>query len=132
MITSFAFLLHGRLKMKKVSSNSMGPFKKDGTVYELKDKTAFEPMEYAPTQPDQWLGALYYNMIETKRKKARRGCCLDTMGRWQNRLKVVDVLSTTKKESRSLGQNFLISDGKRPDTKTRVGAQVFFSGQCQF
>ncbi|MFN8319060.1 MAG: hypothetical protein U0V54_06500 [Saprospiraceae bacterium] len=98
--------------------------KKDGTVYELKDKTAFEPdMEYAQLQPDQWLGALYYNMIETKTEKGKAWLLFGyDGGDGKNRLKVVDVLSFDKEGKPVFGAElFLISDGKRPDAKTRVG-----------
>ena len=62
--------------------NRPKPFQKDIPVYELKDKTAFEPdMNMAPT-PTRSVGcALYYNTIETKTEKGAAHCCLIRWGR---------------------------------------------------
>lgn len=98
--------------------------KRDGTVYELKDKTQYEAdMEYAVLEADQWLGALYYNMVETKTEKGKAWLLFGyDGGDGKNRLKVVDVLSFDERGKPVFGAElFLISEGKRPDAKTRVG-----------
>lgn len=98
--------------------------KKDGTVYELKDKAQYEAdMEYAVLDADQWLGALYYNIVETRTEKGKAWLLFGyDGGDGKNRLKLVDVLSFDGTGKPVFGAElFLISDGKRPDAKTRVG-----------
>ncbi len=98
--------------------------KKDGAVFELKDKTLYEPdIEYSVLSPDQWLGMLYYNMVETKTEKGKAWLLFGyDGGDGKSRLKLVDVLSFDKTGKPVFGAElFLISNGKRPDAKTRVG-----------
>ncbi|MBK8111963.1 MAG: hypothetical protein IPK46_17385 [Saprospiraceae bacterium] len=97
---------------------------KDGKVFVLADKSVYEPdMDYAVMGPDQWLGALYYNIIETKTEKGKAWLLFGyDGGDGKNRMKVVDVLSFSKEGVPVFGAElFLVGEGKRPDLKTRIG-----------
>lgn len=97
---------------------------KDGKVFVLTDRSVYEPdMDYAVMGPDQWLGALYYNIIETKVGEGKAWLLFGyDGGDGKNRMKVVDVLTFNKEGLPSFGAElFLVGEGRRPDLKTRIG-----------
>ncbi|MBK8700647.1 MAG: hypothetical protein IPN29_14390 [Saprospiraceae bacterium] len=98
--------------------------KKNGTIYELKDNTPYDPdMEYAVLGPENWMGALYYHMKETDTPKGKAYLLFGYDGKDANEhVKLLDVLSFDEKGKPVFGAElFLMAEGKRPDVKTRLG-----------
>ena len=98
---------------------------KDGRVFELKDvfKTAddFETEEF---NPENWLGAFYYNILDVKTKNGDVYYLLFGLNRWNKfeNIKIADVLHFTSSGLPIFGKDVFVRQDKneKPDYKNRL------------
>jgi hypothetical protein len=98
---------------------------KDGAITMLADAAEMtKDIEYEVTDATQWLGAIYYNVMETNTPNGKAYLLFGYNGASDNdRAKIMDVLSFEKGIPIFGAEIFKISDGDRPDIKTRVIVQ---------
>ena len=104
---------------------------RNGKVFPLKDRSAsMEDIEYGVFSPNDWYGALYYNI---KQFKAKKGTAYLLFGidyyNFYNRRKVVDVI-TINDDQVTFGAPVFVkdNDGRRPIVKNRL--MIEFAGDA--
>ena len=104
---------------------------RNGKVFKLNDRsTSMEDIEYGVFSPNDWYGALYYNI---KQFKAKKGTAYLLFGydyfTFYNRRKVVDVI-TIQGDEVTFGAPVFVKDneGRRPIVKNRL--MIEFAGDA--